>query len=237
MKRLSLFAAIVLSIFFLANVPSQAQAAGSTTVGNDRASSVRVLRGSVPAENVCDGREGVYLYEDTQYRGRCAKFTVSVPDLSDLGFGNIVSSIAFVGDWTATLYVDQNYSGASVVFTQDDPDLANNIIGNDRASSLLVQRGSVPGGNICDGGEGVYLYEHPFYQGRCVRFTGDAPDLRVFGFDDIASSVAFVGNWTVTLYRDLSGTGIASTFTQSTPYLGDYAVGDNHVTSLQARRR
>jgi hypothetical protein len=142
-----------------------------------------------------------------------------------------------VGDWTVTLYVDQNYGNVSSTFTRDVPNLADDAVGNDRASSLRIQRGTVPVGNVCDGSEGVYFYEHDDYQGRCIRFTGDVPDLRPFGFDDTSSSVRFVGNWSATLYRDLSGTGIASTFTQDAPFLHDVAIGDNQATSVRVQRR
>jgi opacity protein-like surface antigen len=43
--------------------------------------------------------------------------------------------------------------------------------------------------NACDGGEGVYLYEHDDYQGRCVRFTSDVPDLSDYAFNNITSSI------------------------------------------------
>ena len=83
----------------------------------------------------------------------------------------------------------------------------------------------------------MYLYEHPNYQGHCVKFTAAAPDLRVFGFDDSALSIGFVGSWTATLYRDLSGTGTASTFTRGDPNLADDPIGDNQATSLRVQRR
>jgi hypothetical protein len=207
------------------------------SVREDRASSIRVAAGNVPRENQCDGRDGVYLYEDKNFAGRCIRLTDDDSDLSDLAFNNIASSIEIHGDYTAILYVDQNYGGSSSTFTDDDSDLSNNSVGENHASSVRVQKGNVPSGNSCDGGEGVYLYEHPNYQGRCVKLTGDAGDLRTLGFDDIVSSVSIVGNWTAVLFRDLYGTGISTTYTQSSPNVAGDPIGDNQATSVSVRRR
>jgi hypothetical protein len=205
-------------------------------IGDNRTSSVGARRGT--RETLCDdGGEGVYLYDQPNYRGRCIKLTDSYTDLSVLGFNNITSSIRIVGSWTAALYVDQNYGGARSVFTSSDPDLSNNSVGDHSASSIGVSRtGGTPAGNQCDGGEGVYLYEHPNYQGRCVKFTSSAPDLRTLNFDDTASSIRILGSWTATLYRDLSSTGIASTYTRDDSNLADDPIGDNQVTSIGVQR-
>ncbi|HEX9370162.1 MAG TPA: beta/gamma crystallin-related protein [Roseiflexaceae bacterium] len=206
-------------------------------VGDNRASSIGVSRGGgTPQANRCDGGEGVYLYEHPNYQGRCAKFTADAPDLRTLNFDDIASSIRIQGNWTVTLYRDLSGTGVASTFTQDNSNLAGTPVGDNQVTSVRVQRGG-PSGNACDGGEGVYLYEHPNYQGRCVKFTADAPDLRVYGFDDIASSVRVVGSWRATLYRDLSGTGVSSTFTQDDSNLANDSVGDNQVTSVRARRR
>jgi hypothetical protein len=206
------------------------------SVRENRASSIRVAQGDVPRENQCDGDDGVYLYEGKDYTGRCIKLTEDDPDLSDLAFNNIASSIEIHGDWTAILYVDQNYGGSSSTFTDDDADLSNNSVGENRTSAVRVQKGSAPSGSSCDGGEGVYLYEHPNYQGRCVKLTGDAGDLRTIGFDDTASSLRILGSWTAILFRDLYGTGLSSTYTQDDANLADDGIGDNQATSVAVRR-
>jgi hypothetical protein len=83
----------------------------------------------------------------------------------------------------------------------------------------------------------VYLYEHPNYQGRCVKLTSDVGDLRTLGFDDIVSSVQIVGSWTAVLFRDLYGTGISTTYTQSSPNIAGDPIGDNQATSVSVRPR
>src|SRR5262249_15630782 len=159
--------------------------------------------GNVASGIDCDGGEGAYLYEHPNYQGRCVKFTADAPDLRTIGFDDTASSLRILGNWTVTLYRDLNGTGIASAIARDDTNLADDAIGDNQVTSVRVQRGSASSGNSCDGGEGVYLYEHPNYQGRCLKLTGDAGDLRVYGFDDIVSSVHLVGNWTVTLYRDL----------------------------------
>jgi hypothetical protein len=206
-------------------------------VGTNTASSLRLSRGEdLPPENVCDGEDGVYLYENADYRGRCVKYTENEPDLSRQAFNNVASSIRIIGPWTATLYVNQEYGFESSTFADNDSNLADNTIGDNRASSIRVQRGADADddADLCNG-DGVYLYEHPNYAGRCVKFTGDAGDLREIGFDDTASSVRIVGNWQVILVRDLYLGGISETFTRDDSNLADNSIGDNLVTSLRAQ--
>ncbi|MFL5805567.1 MAG: beta/gamma crystallin-related protein, partial [Roseiflexaceae bacterium] len=176
-------------------------------------------------------------YEHPNYQGRCVKFTGDAPDLRTVGFDDTASSLRILGSWTATLYRDLSGTGVSSTFTADDANLADDAVGDNQATSVSVRRTNVPSANACDGGEGVYLYEHPNYQGRCIKLTSDAGDLRSYNFDDIVSSVRVVGNWTATLYRDLYGTGISSTFTQNDPNVADDAIGDNQATSASVRRR
>ena len=161
-----------------------------TVVDDNRASSIRVIRGYRQTGGaVCVG-DGVYLYEGTGYTGRCVRYTGDESDLSDQAFNNQPDSVRVVGPYTARLYVDQNYSGAEAALSGSVSDLGGTAVGRDRASSLRVS--SASGANACTGEDGVYLYEHPNFQGRCLRLTGGAGDLRVFGFDDIASSVRLV---------------------------------------------
>ena len=209
------------------------------SIGDNQATSISVQRAAaMPPANACDGGEGVYLYDDPNYEGRCAKFTTGSPDLRALGFDDIASSIRMVGGWMGVLYRDLSGGGIAETFTGDDPNLADNQIGDNQVTSVQVERAvPVPEANACNGVAGVYLYEHPNYQGRCVRLTGDVPDMRVFGFDDTASSIRFVGRWMAWLYRDLSSTGIVTSFTGDDPNLADDMVGDNQVTSIQVRRR
>lgn len=206
-----------------------------SVVDDNRASSLRVISGyRQTGDEICRG-DGIYLYEETDYRGRCVRYTGDDSDFSDERFNNQASSVRVVGNYSATIYVDQNYGGASVTVSGNIPDLGPTALGNDRASSIRVSSGA-SGANACNGQDGVYLFEHPNFQGRCVRFTGNVPDLRVFGFDDTASSIRLIGGWTATLFRDLNGTGVSTTFSGDDANLADNPIGDNQATSLVASR-
>ncbi|HWQ16119.1 MAG TPA: beta/gamma crystallin-related protein [Roseiflexaceae bacterium] len=202
-----------------------------TVVDNDRASAVRLIRGyRQSTDEICRG-DGVYLYEGVRFTGRCVRYTGDEPDLGDQRFNDQASSVRIVGNYSARLFVDDNYRGFEAILSQSLEDLNATAVGRRRASSIRV--GRVGGPNACTGGDGVYLYEHPNYQGRCVRLTADAPDLRLVGFDDTASSVRIIGRLSATLYRDLSATGVSSTFTGDDPNLADNPIGDNQATSLR----
>lgn len=187
------------------------------------------------AQYSCDGGEGVYLYEHPGHRGRCVKVTLSESDLRRLAFDDQISSIRIVGNWSVTLYRDLGGFGIASTFTADQDDLFDTPISDNHATSTRVQPIDRRAENQCDGGAGVYLYEYPVYQGRCVKLTQDVPDLRDYDFDDTASSLRIIGNWTVVLARDLDGTGVASGFAQDDPRLSDDLVGDNAASSLLAQ--
>lgn len=89
----------------------------------------------------CDGGEGVYLYEDINYQGRCSKFTNSASRPEGWFISNnSASSIRIIGRWTATLFEHADYLGVSSYYANNDPDLRNDAIGNDRVSSIKVLR-------------------------------------------------------------------------------------------------
>src|SRR3712207_386989 len=73
----------------------------------------------------------------------------------------------------------------------------------------------------CDGGDGVYLYESPNYQGRCIKITGDVPDLSAVNFNDTASSMRIVGDWITSLFENRDYGGASSFFTDSDSNLSD----------------
>jgi hypothetical protein len=89
----------------------------------------------------CEGYPGVYLYEHTNWQGRCTKLTGDASHPRDWYVGNDqASSIRMIGNWVVVLYEHDDYNGASSRFTRSDPDLRNNNIGNDRASSARVSQ-------------------------------------------------------------------------------------------------
>ncbi len=70
------------------------------------------------------------------------------------------------GQKGVTLYENEDYRGRSEFFTEDDPRLADNRIGNDRASSIKVDRG-------CH----VTLYQDERFKGDSAVLEDDEPSL------------------------------------------------------------
>ena len=102
----------------------------------------------------CSG-EGVYVYENPDFSGRCQKFTSDSPDWVTWYVGNDeISSLRMVGNWSATLYGNSSYQGASSTLTGDQRDFRSlsSGIGDDNASSIKVARRS--GGSSGSGGAG-----------------------------------------------------------------------------------
>ena len=91
------------------------------------------------------------------------------------------------------------------------------------------------------GNDGVVLYEHPNYQGRCVTFTGDDIDFGDNNFNDIASAIEFRGSyasgWEAQLFEHTYYGGTSSTFRGSDPDLGDDAIGHDRASSIRIRRQ
>jgi outer membrane protein assembly factor BamB len=102
------------------------------------------------------------------------------------------------------------------------------------ALTLEGQSACTPGAN------GVVLYELPNYGGRCITFTADDADFNNDNFNDLASSIRFVGSyasgWEVVLYEHTQYYGVSSTFRASDPDLSNDTVGDNRASSIRIRQ-
>lgn len=216
---------------------------GDRNIGLNRASSARVSFANTPPTpppsfNNCDGQPGVYLFSNPNFSGDCRKFVASNPDLRTVAFDDVASSIRIVGNWSATLAQDLNGTGVTTTFTTDNANLAGTPIGDNQATSIIVQQLAPPAGAYpCDGQQGVYLYELTDYAGRCIRLTQSVPDLRTVGFDDLVSSIQVRCNCTAILWSDLNFTGRASSFTSDNPNLAPTTIGTNQATSVQITGR
>lgn len=89
------------------------------------------------------GTDGVVLYENRDYSGRCITLTGDIGDLTDNNFNDAAGSVQFVGTyatgWEVEIYEDANYGGVSTVFSADDPNLGDDPIGDNRASSVRLR--------------------------------------------------------------------------------------------------
>src|SRR5918999_3292221 len=79
--------------------------------------------------------------------------------------------------------------------------------------------GGPPPGTNCDGGEGVYIYQHFDYQGGCYKLTGDSGHASYWSTvgNDAASSVGIVGGWSVVLYTEAWYSGGSVPLSTSSP--------------------
>ena len=227
LSRRAGLAAVWITFMLLASLPLQVAEAQprSETVGS-------------AASSRCQG-DGIYLYEHSNYGGRCVKWTADDKDFTDDGFNDTASSIRFVGSYgggkyAVILFADAGKRGVQAAFGADDPDLGNDKIGHDRASSIKI--GKVP---QCTG-DGVYLYEDKNYGGRCRKFVASYDDMGNTGFEDIASSIKLVGAYgggrrTVTLCAHPGYNGACTMLHQDDPNLGNNEVGHDRTSSLRIK--
>jgi hypothetical protein len=200
---------------------------GDNTIGRG-ATSVRVRASR------CDDKPGVYLYEESDGGGRCSKFRISSPNLSDeYVLNDQASSLRMIGDYQVTVFRHGDFRGDGSAFAGEALDFGDQRIGHDRASSIRV----VPRTLACTGEPGVYLFEDPNFGGTCTRFTDDMGSLSsTLLRPNSASSLSIQGNYTATLYN---GPGIhaddrfQTTFTTSDPDLSDDEIGDNRTSSIK----
>jgi len=190
------------------------------------------------AGNCVNDANQIVIYEHPNYQGTCE--TLGVGDYGNpraMGFPNdATSSIKVGGNVKAQLCEHDGFNGTCEWFTGDDSDFANNAIGHDRASSVKVQTKSAGSAN-CDGGEGVYIYEHPSYQGRCSKFTSDSPNPTAWYIgNDAASSIRFAGSWTAILYEHDNNQGVSSTFRSDDPDFGNDNIGHDRASSIRVQR-
>ena len=93
---------------------------------------------------------------------------------------------------------------------------------------------TLPASFACDGGAGVYVYEHPNFRGRCSKFTRTINNISLFDIgNDAASSIRIVGNYGAHLFEHAKFNGTSSSFVASDADLRNDPIGDNRVTSIQ----
>ena len=212
-------------------------AAALTAAGTEatRAGDFQLAAGPAGADPPACSGDGVYLYDNINYGGRCGKFTGSAVALADWNFDDLASSFKLAGSYSGgryrvTLCENAGYAGACSSYLADDPWLGDDAIGNDRASSAKIEV------NTNCTGDGVYLYEDRDYWGRCWKWTADDPLFDEEYFHDRASSLRFMGSYgdgryTATLYRDMNYGGASTAFGADDPWLGDDAIGSDQADS------
>jgi hypothetical protein len=87
-------------------------------------------------------------------------------------------------------------------------------------------------------GDGIYLYEQPYYMSECRKLTASEPDLARLSFDDQADSIKFVGaygdgQYLATVYEHANYTGASRTLMADDPLLGEGAFGWDAASSIR----
>jgi hypothetical protein len=177
--------------------------------------------------------DGVYLYQHSNFAGKCSKFETSAAQLSSSIVGNdTASSIRVVGDFAATIYQNANFLGNATTFVSSATNFGNYFIGHDRASSISIIRGG------CDGTPGVYLYQHSDHGGRCSKFTADAANFRqLYIQPKSASSLRFVGDWVVTLFSAENFGGTGATFSSADSSFENNSIQHDRAQSIRVLPR
>lgn len=86
-------------------------------------------------------------------------------------------------------------------------------------------------------GDGIYLYEHSDFQGACRKFTAHNANLADLDFDNLVSSVQFVGSFRPYLIRTVicdqpNYGGTCSPFYKDDNNFGDNYIGHDHASSI-----
>jgi hypothetical protein len=149
---------------------------GTTSFGNDRASSVIVAGGN-----------SLSLYVDISYGGVCQTFNVSTPDLRGQPIGNDRASSVQVGATcpAATLFRNTNYGGAYLTSNQMYP-----VSAGGRWMHTLVGSPVGPGGVASvsvSPGHSVSLYSQPNFSrwGACITVYSNTPTFTAFAVQSV----------------------------------------------------
>lgn len=87
-----------------------------------------------------DGREGVYMYSEADYKGDCLFSTVDIPFFGDTVIGdNDLDSIRFIGHWDAKLYEKAFYEGRYDYIGSNDSNLSDSSLGDQFSSAKLIR--------------------------------------------------------------------------------------------------
>jgi len=105
-------------------------------VGNDTVSSATAARKLSDEE-----RNGVYLFQHSNYTGKWIKVTENTPNLGKTSMGdNEADSVKVVGSYEYTLYADPDYKGSSYSSDKDLSALSATQIGYNALSSIKVKK-------------------------------------------------------------------------------------------------
>jgi hypothetical protein len=201
--------------------------------------------------------DGVYLYEHSNYEGKCIKLTSDVSNLIDYDFNDKISSIRIIGNYSVTVYEHIKYEGWSKTYYDDTRYVGDSA--NDQISSIIIRRnpgsgprpnpgparypryhnepedrpGYRPGNRPIQrpGAErGVYLFEQTNYGGKWIKLYYNVSKLGNYNFNDKTSSLRIIGRYKITVYEHENYLGWAYTYYNDIPNLGRR---NNQISSIR----
>ncbi len=148
---------------------------------------------STPNKTSCaNATNGVILYTDLYYQGQCHVFPPGSYELAQFGLAGNVSSLK---DPNNAYHVTLYDTGKNLYHADTDiPAFAADW--DNRADTMLVEKHRP---TTCHPGtNGILAYIDTNYAGGCLFITTDILDLTPFDFDQIITSLRFVGSYRTT---------------------------------------
>ena len=198
------------------------------------------LQGSAAAQ--------VTVFADINYSGSSQTFQGDVPNLTDAGFNDAISSIRIPSGEQWQFCQDANFQGNCQTLQGSIADLRN-INYNDRISSIRRVRGGAfrnrAGSVYSDGryeddqyqygnnrGTGMVVFANPDFRGRSAAVRGDMPDLRPLGMNDQITSLQIPNGQTWEICTDIEYQGGCQTVSGSVADLRDVGWNDR-ISSMR----
>lgn len=191
---------------------------------------------------MAQGRGGLTVYRESDYRGDQRRLDREVRDFRDLGGLNDKVSSLRVDSGTWELCEDADFRGRCMTVNRDVQDLAGSGF-DDRLSSARPvadrnQRGDMRAndrGNVRDNnrGGGMTLYADINYAGAS-QDAGESRDFRNLDFNDTLSSIRIrSGTWE--FCEDADFRGRSMTFDRDVPSLVQFGLNDR-ISSMRRVR-
>ena len=215
-------------------------------IQKNETSSAKVLLRESGGYSYCNeeqnpGETEVILFDNPRYgAGPCAILKVGeYPDLSSISFENEASSLRVGGKVKVIVCTKKRFDeseesgGECETYSSHVPDLdETGEVPRDETSSAKVEMKL-----LCHPlTDGVILYENSNYGGGCTTLTAGTWNLSDFRYDEMVSSLRFVGSyasgWSVRLCQSSNLGGTCSTFTGNDSSLSGDAVGNDRASSI-----
>lgn len=205
-------------------------------VGNDAVTSLRVE--AIGTDQCPPGPNQVSFYTNADFLGSCVTRDVGdYPTGGSIGLPNdSISSIRAGAGAQVLACADENFGGRCEVITGSRSTLNTSAVGNDQITSVRVQPIGAPP-PCFPGPQQAAVYVDANFAGVCrVLPVGDFPTGTSTGLPNDSISSVRVGPGTeMHLCEDEFYGGACSLLTSDTPFLGNTAVGNDHITSARVR--